>query len=319
MTIRLMPSRRARRAGLAAVAGLAFCLAGPPALSDTDPDAGQEQAAQVEPTAKERRRAAKEARIAEYLRKKEERQAQKDQRALSSARERQTAPPAAQPVTTVATETTPAAPREPAKRSRAPRRSGGGLPRELAEAQDAIRAASVGRDPSVQTYLDLIDRREASPQQLAAFGNFVAESGLPQQALAYYDVALRLEPDDSLLWTNYGTLNRQVGDRSAAVQAYQRALGLNSGNALAHYNLGAILDEQGKYSASLEAYKTALMLDPSLGDPAYNPQAANNSRLLAVKLLLYREQSGSLGLPLVDIPAETDDASTEDDLSALPR
>ena len=35
---------------------------------------------------------------------------------------------------------------------------------------------------------------------------------------------------------------------------------------------------------------------------ATNPAAVNNERLLAVKMMLYEEQGGGLGLPLADIP-----------------
>jgi hypothetical protein len=57
------------------------------------------------------------------------------------------------------------------------------------------------------------------------------------------------------------------------------------------------------------------MLEPKLGDPQVNPQAANNERLLAVKLMLYKQQTGNLGLPLVDIPEGelSDEAQKEED------
>ena len=100
-----------------------------------------------------------------------------------------------------------------------------------------------------------------------------------------------------------GTLHRKVQEtRLARSDAYSRALSLDPNLAYAHYNLGAVLDEMGKYDDAIEEYRIALTLDPSLGDPAINPQAANNERLLAVKLMLYQEQIGNIGLPLVDVP-----------------
>ena len=56
------------------------------------------------------------------------------------------------------------------------------------------------------------------------------------------------------------------------------------------------------YDDAIEEYKIALTIDPTLGDPAINPQAANNEKLMAVRMLLYKEQSGNLGLPLVTVP-----------------
>jgi tetratricopeptide (TPR) repeat protein len=244
-----------------------------------------------EQTRRERKRLAKEARIAEYLAKQEQRRAARESSAAASE------PTAVAPAGETVASTTSA--QTPAKGSKG---KAARLPRNLARAQANVRATRLGQDPTVQVYLDLIDRQGASAGQLAAFGNFLAENGLGHDALQYYDIALNLEPKDPLLWTNVGTLYRQVGDSSAALSAYNRALSLDPNNALAHYNVGAVLDAQGKYEESIEEYKLALHLDPMLGDPAYNPQAANNQRLLAVKLLLYHEQVGSLGLPLADVP-----------------
>ena len=154
-------------------------------------------------------------------------------------------------------------------------------------------------DPTVAHHLTLIDRSQASPQQLAAFGNFLADSGMNRLALIYYDVALRLETKDPLLWNNLGTLHRQLGEWDKAKEAFGRALNLDPANAMAHYNLGAVYDEQRKYDNAVREYRIALTLEPKLGDPEFNPSAANNERLLAVKLLIYQDQAGNVGLPLI--------------------
>jgi tetratricopeptide (TPR) repeat protein len=118
----------------------------------------------------------------------------------------------------------------------------------------------------------------------------------------YYSVAIDLVRDDPVLWLNLGSLHRQLGNYPEATSAYGRVLQLDANNALAHYNLATIFDAQKKYESAIEAYTVALTLDPALGDPKYNPQAANNKRLLAVKLMLYQQGTGSVGTPLVDIP-----------------
>ncbi len=245
-----------------------------------------------DPDAKTDKQKAKEQRIEEYLRKKEQRraEAEADARRAESAQQK---------ASVDAASGTAAGAGAGAAAAAAP---GSGLPRDLARAQQAVRASSIGEDPTIQRYLDLIDRQEASPHQLAAFGNFLSDSGMPNEALVYYDVALSLEKNDEILWLNAGTLFRHIGDLSAAANAYGRVLIINPNNADAHYNLATVFDQQRKYEDAIEAYKLALMLDPSLGDPTVNPQAANNSRLLAVKLLLYQQQTGNLSLPLAEVP-----------------
>jgi tetratricopeptide (TPR) repeat protein len=262
----------------------------------------QEAEAQADKEAKkEAKRREREARIEEYLRKKEERRAQRElERQQKEAREAQEAVDLA--VFSDETEPVPEAEEIPTPGGKPEEEEEVVLPRELARVQEIVRNGPMGQDPTVEAYLDLIDRAEASPQQLAAFGNFLSDSGWPRGAIVYYAVALGIEQEDPILWLNAGTIHRQLGEHGPAAQAFERVLSIDPNNAFAHYNLGAVLDDAGKYESALEEYKIALTLDPSLGDPATNPAAANNERLLAVRLLLYQEQAGNVGLPLVDVP-----------------
>ncbi len=280
--------------GLALVVLLA-CLGAGPAQAQTPAEPEQEPAPADTKAAKEQeRQRAKEARIEEYLRKKEERRARRE---LERQRSKQEEAAAA---ATAAEGATP--PEAKKTKQTTARRASSALPRDLRRVQELLWQGPLGQDPTVQAYLELIERGEASPQQIAAFGNFLGEAGMARAALEYYGLALQLDKNDSLLWLNVGTLHRQVGEYSEASSAYARSLGVDPNNAYAHYNLGAVMDEMGRYEEAIREYKMALTLDPSLGDPAVNPQAANNERLLAVQLMLYKEQEGSLGLPLLAIP-----------------
>jgi len=239
---------------------------------------------------------AKQARVEEYLAKKEQRRVEKEAKRQEKVQKREA-------------EAEAAAAAAPANADPSNK-----LPRELAQVQAAVRGSSIGSDPTIQRYLTLIDQQAATAYQLAAFGNFVNDAGMPAEAEVYYNIALSLEQEDPTLWINYGTLLRQLGDLNKASSAYRQALTLNPNNALAHYNIGSVFDAQGKYTDALDAYSVALMLDPSLGDPKVNPSAANNQRLIAVKLMLYQQQVGTLGTPMMDVPqgALTDDPGSPD-------
>jgi tetratricopeptide (TPR) repeat protein len=302
------PFSLARRtwASLVILLALTVTSAVPAALAQSEAQAGEareQETGSTELSKQEQKERAKQARIEEYLRKKEERRARKEldrqQKQVEQAEVAAAAATGSEAAAKVGT-----------------REEQIVLPRQLAETQAILRQNPIAEDPTVATYLDLIDRAEASPQQLAAFGNFLAQNGMNRLALVYYGTALSIEQDDPLLWLNVGTLHRQIQEYSPAASAYARALNLDPNLAFAHYNLGAVYDEMGKYEAALEEYRIALTLDPSLGDPETNPQAANNERLLAVKLMLYQEQIGNLGLPLVEVPGGElatldDDADTE--------
>jgi tetratricopeptide (TPR) repeat protein len=277
----------------------------PPALAQSG-QTGSQAGEESELTKKEQKEKAKQARIEEYLRKKEERRARREleqeQKAQAAAQaEAAEAGGSSAGAAAVAVGATAAAGAK--KKSQQP--TDGDeivLPKGLREAQEILRGNEIAKDPTVAEYMDLIDRAEASPRQLAAFGNFLSQNGANRLALEYYAAALSIEQEDPVIWLNVGTLHRQLQQYPDAVSAYARALRLDPNNAFAHYNLGAVFDEQGKYDDALEEYRIALTLDPTLGDPELNPQAANNERLLAVKLMIYQQQIGNLGLPLVEVP-----------------
>jgi tetratricopeptide (TPR) repeat protein len=320
-------SPRKRKVATSVLATLALCLlvaAGTlatPALAQSDPAQPQAQ------SDADNKKQAKEERIQEYLRKREERRAEKDmnrkareaRKVEDDAREiekqqladRQRVEDDARKVAAATAEADRTAAAAAAgsgdDKKKKKRSSASGatrtarLPKNLERAQANIRTTELALDPTVIEYLDLIDRQGASAHQLAAFGSFIAQNGMMRDALAYYDVALRLAGNDSVLWINAGTLYLQTKHFDRAAASFARALNLDPSNATAHYNLGATYDEMDKYKDAIEAYKTALALDPSLGDPARNPAAANNDLLIAVKLMLYQEQVGSLSLPLIDV------------------
>jgi tetratricopeptide (TPR) repeat protein len=124
---------------------------------------------------------------------------------------------------------------------------------------------------------------------------------MPRIALAFQEYAVKLDDKDATLWLNLGTLRRTTGALGPAEAAFKSAIALDAANAMAHYNLGAAYDADKHYDEAVEEYRRALVLDPELADPRKNPQVVNNERLLAVKLQIYSEQAGSLGLPLLQM------------------
>jgi len=256
------------------------------------------------------REQARQARINEYLKKKEQRHLERTQVKQGEDADK-AAERTAQAIENErqALTTTEAASSSSTKRNKRTATAGvpSTLPRGLATAQENVRRSRLGANPTVQTYLEMVENHEASPQHLGAFGNFLAESGMRHDALEYYAVALAIDQDDPVLWMNVGTIHRQLGEHKQAAAAYATVLSIDVSNAAAHYNLGATLDEMGKYEDAIHEYTEALKLDASLGDPRVNPQAANNARLLEVKLMLYQSGAGNKGLGLVEVPVNGND------------
>jgi tetratricopeptide (TPR) repeat protein len=181
-----------------------------------------------------------------------------------------------------------------------------------------LKEGPIGRDANARAYLDLIEVGGASPAQLNDFAAYLAKRGMPRVALAYQQYAVRLDGNDTTLLLNLGTIHQTLHETGAAESAFRKCIDIDPNHALAHYNLGSVYDTQKRYDDAIEEYRRALVLDPSLGDPRKNPQVVNNEHLLAVKLEIYANQAGALGLPLKQMqpdapakpapkPAEKDD------------
>jgi tetratricopeptide (TPR) repeat protein len=166
---------------------------------------------------------------------------------------------------------------------------------------ELVRRSPIGNEPNAVAYLDLMAAGSASAAQVNDFAAYVAKRGMPNVALTFQNYAVSLDPGNAILWQNLGTIQRTNGALGPAATAFKKAVALDPINALAHYNLGAVYDAQGSYDDAIEEYRKALVLDPGLADPRKNPQVVNNENLLAVKLEIYGDQAGSLGLPLLQI------------------
>jgi tetratricopeptide (TPR) repeat protein len=164
---------------------------------------------------------------------------------------------------------------------------------------ELVRHSPIGNEPNSVAYLDLMLAGKASAAEVNDFAVYVAKRGMPKIAISFQQYALRLEPETAILWQNLGTIQRTTGAWGPAATSFEKAIALNPISALAHYNLGAVYDAQGHYDDAIEEYRRALVLDPGLADPRKNPQVVNNENLLAVRLHLYHDQAGSLGLPLL--------------------
>lgn len=79
------------------------------------------------------------------------------------------------------------------------------------------------------------------------------------QALA---VAVELEPDSDLYWTNLGWAWYLLGFLDRSEQASERALQIDASQVIARYNLGLVQVVTGRLPAALDTYATALRFDP---------------------------------------------------------
>lgn len=77
-------------------------------------------------------------------------------------------------------------------------------------------------------------------------GAELIHEGRTPEALAQLSTAVRLDPDLSDAWVNYGVALRRSGKARDAEAAYRRALEIDAGQVSAYQNLAALLELQGR-------------------------------------------------------------------------
>jgi tetratricopeptide (TPR) repeat protein len=93
--------------------------------------------------------------------------------------------------------------------------------------------------------------------------------GKTDEALACYERALRLNPNDENGWTNKGNILYTLGLPGQATDCYERALAVNPRLDRAWMNMGMALNALGKNEAALESYSKALQLNPAQAQAWY--------------------------------------------------
>jgi superkiller protein 3 len=151
----------------------------------------------------------------------------------------------------------------------------------------------LARDPEIGAALAAVDADPESPEAWNALGNALANRGAYRDAIAVFQRAADLAPDEEIYISNKGAALLKAGETKKALAAFKKALRLEPFNAIAYYNLGVAHDKLGHYDKALAAYEDAFELDPALADPEQNPAVVNNENMLAIRLRVYRQTAGS--------------------------
>jgi predicted O-linked N-acetylglucosamine transferase (SPINDLY family) len=108
------------------------------------------------------------------------------------------------------------------------------------------------------------DRTEAlqEAKRLFDLGNTCKARGRLNEAIAHYERALALDPENARLLNNLGLALAAQGKIEQAIRHYERALALYPDNARALNNLGLALAAQGRIEQAITHYQRALALSP---------------------------------------------------------
>lgn len=115
---------------------------------------------------------------------------------------------------------------------------------------------------------------EAAAMQLIDEGNELEDQGRLDDALAFYENAVRLAPGLARGHLNVGNICYARGDLDGAIEAYRRGLMRQPDHAGGHYNLGNALLAARQPESALTAYDRALAANPELLDAEVGRAAA---------------------------------------------
>ena len=158
---------------------------------------------------------------------------------------------------------------------------------------EAIESLTQALGPQVIPALDTASQYDAH----FTLGEAYAAKGSPNDAIAQFDTAALLQPNNATPMYNKGVLQEQAGLKTEAVAAYRDALTRDSSNVQAQTALGLLLADlgQNEEAATVLTQASSRMLQNAQAAPVYsrlgdvqaaqkNYYAANNARRQALAL-----------------------------------
>ncbi|KAI9849700.1 MAG: hypothetical protein M1837_002826 [Sclerophora amabilis] len=112
--------------------------------------------------------------------------------------------------------------------------------------------------------------------QIPAIPGVIPGSGIAL-ALAYYNFGLNLDSRHAHLYTNLGSLLKDIGQLTAAIKMYEQAVACDGNFDIALANLANAVKDQGKISDAIGYYKRAVLASPDFAEAVCGLANALNS------------------------------------------
>ena len=94
-------------------------------------------------------------------------------------------------------------------------------------------------------------------------GNLCFDSDLPEKAIAAYEKALALNPNNADVLTDLGVMYRKAGKFDKAVQSFDKAVGVNPKHEIARFNKGIVLmHDLNNPQGAIQAWEELLAVNP---------------------------------------------------------
>jgi tetratricopeptide (TPR) repeat protein len=101
-------------------------------------------------------------------------------------------------------------------------------------------------------------------------GNALLQNGQLDEAIAHFQKALEIQPNLAVVHDNLGAVFLKKGQIDEAIAQFRRALDIQPGLVEAHYNLGLALFQKGQLDSAIAHFAKVLEIQPDLADAHAN-------------------------------------------------
>jgi tetratricopeptide (TPR) repeat protein len=121
-------------------------------------------------------------------------------------------------------------------------------------------------EEAIATYNAAIELNPNNPEFHRSLGEVLQRVGRPAEAIASYRQAIELQPKLSKAYHNLGNALSQLKQWPEAIASYRRAIELNPNFPTACYRLAEALQQLGEIEAAVASYHQAIELNPNHPD-----------------------------------------------------
>ena len=113
-------------------------------------------------------------------------------------------------------------------------------------------------------FQEAIRRGDNMPVLHNDYGNFLQRSARLREAIAQYDLALKLDPKNADMLSNLGSAAYKAKEYEKAIVALRGAVGVNPTHTRAHTTLGLALEGSGKWEEARKSFEEAVKVAPTV-------------------------------------------------------